>query len=298
MAFRGQYEIDLHEAAHCILLKNVFSPIKSAQKMHEKCDEIDALRRKYFVNVTLANAPQLSPPEAELLAEYSNLLNLGVKSGEDGEVFARLRGSVIKHPTIAMFGRRDGKGVVWGKVVGHVDASADVVIAYLWDFMSYGRTRTFYEENGNLLRYEKALENSRSKIMAASKKFPKGVENRFFKNVWVWDRQRPSGGGDGDYFAYTLAFGPAEEYALTSLFEKPFEAAEHERAVSVRGNMRGVYKVVPVAAGLSETTLIQTADLGGSIPSWVTTYSLSGHLLAVLKLQDYFRRPDRVVDKV
>jgi hypothetical protein len=88
----------------------------------------------------------------------------------------------------------------WGKAETEMDVSAEDVLAYIWNFMSYGRCAEHRSSNGNALRVALDVPESHSKLMVVGKKMMYGVDDRVTAAWWVW-RREPDGG-------YTLAGAP------------------------------------------------------------------------------------------
>ena len=287
------YDIDLNDASCMKILKQSFAPLKAAQQKYEQCDEVDTRRYHNFVSVTLVTAPSPTPAEVRLLASASALLHesVGQSSG-----YARIRGSLAAHPTLALFIKSRDKtgGDMWGKGVAQVDTTAELALGWLWTFLSYERTRAHTSAAKNLPRSEADIENSRSKIMTGAKKFPKGLGDRIFENIWVWDKMQESSGA----YYYVLTFSPASEHEWA---RKDLEAARNRTSSSlslVKATTNGVYKIRPIAPNICELTLVQCANFGGKLPAFVADANVAKGLLTLIQIQTRFRRTDRVVDKV
>jgi hypothetical protein len=72
-----------------------------------------------------------------------------------------------------------------------VDASTSAAFAWLWEYNSYERTRSYVEKNGLLLRLECEVPNTNSKICVKMKKFSQvlNVSNRLFSCWWTWRKE-------------------------------------------------------------------------------------------------------------
>ena len=302
MLVRLQYEeVNVHEMARPIILRRFFSPLKDVQKKHERCEEIDDLRRKFFIEVTMVNAPRLCPEEVRIVDAAASILDWQ-RNG-----FTRVRGSLSSHPTIEMFFVKNSEtgGAMWGNATGQVDITAENVVAWLWDFMSYERMSAHAKEHGDLPRSDVVLESTRSKIMTRTFKLPVGLGISVFENFWVWDRKQEA---NGDYY-YVLSFVPADDEMAKDVKLKSNLSAPRKQLLAtppstsaaslVRGTSRGVFRVTPLARNICELTLYQTGTLGlGNIPAWALKVRAEAALLLVEKVQERFRRTDRIVDKV
>ena len=299
MVFRGEYDADIPKKNRSIFLKSVFAPLKAAQKMYERCEEIDVSRWKHFVEVVMPNAPRLNPIEVGILDAGQALLE------EESSGFARISGSLVAHPTVSLFLKNANEGnegsEAWGKGIAQVDTAAETAVAWLWEHLSYERVLAHKEENGDLPRSEAVIEYSRCKIIRNVKKLRLGLGHRIFENLFVWDKKQKS---DGSNF-YLLSFAPADEgdgyvnAAWSSSALREARSFSNDAATFAKGTTSGAWKVNPIGQNICEVTTIQTMNLGGSrIPGWLPRATLVSGLLAVKRLQMRFRRSDRIVDKV
>ena len=251
MKIKAHFDLDLTEAVRHKLLLRSFAPLQAAQKRHEQCAAVDDLRLRYFVAVTMAHAPRPSPAEVGLLNE-----GLAILDTKDVG-YTRIRGSLADYPTLALFSKNEKEGT-WGKCTAQIDTTAENVVAWQWDFLSYNRMLDFKERNGDLPRSEGVIDSCRSKIMRGSKKFPAAVGHRIFENWWVWDKKHES---NGDYY-FVLSFAPTnEDYSggtrseAWSRSELPNPHSADRYSLFVKGTTRGVLKVIPIARNVCELTL-------------------------------------------
>ena len=92
----------------------------------------------------------------------------------------------------------------WGKATATVDAAAVSVLSWLWLFNAYSRILDHVSKNGNLIRKEILTESPHSKLGVGIIKFPGGVDNRVFANLWTW-REEANG-------SFSLALGSLEDF--------------------------------------------------------------------------------------
>ena len=292
----SQYDHDaaMSSTSNCLKLQRQSSNcLKIAQAKFERRAEVDILGLRHFISSSLSNPPPLSPIESSLLSSKKNLLQ--EDENHHSKPFARIRGSLSKRPSMAMFECADPEtGNVWGKASAAIDTSAETVVAYLWNFMSYNRLKTFEEENGTLPRYETVVPNSRTKLMVSAKRFPKGLGNRLFEAVWVWDKvsdERTS------RVSYHLAFCPPDEY-----YGGGGESTVAAGAGFVKAKTSGIWRVesllgVSNSTNICRVVLVQTADFGGILPKWVANSKVESALTTVHTLQNLFRRSDKTIDE-
>ena len=285
MFFRGRYDVNLSNKVHKSLLKNVFSPLKVAQKTYERCDEIDELSRRHFVNVTMRRAPA---PSAEDNALLLKSLEYTISDGR----YKRIRGTLMTFPTIQMFIREDATDeAAWGKSFGEVDESPELVLAYNWFLCSYERMNIHRRAHGTaLVRRTDAKESSRTQTYELEITLATGIANRCFTNSFTWFKLETD-----------ITTGQREAYVMTIDRDNgtthrgggsPFTAK------AVTGASIGIYLFEKVAPRITKFTMVQQVDLGGQIPNWlVNSFAVYG-LGITLDVQNRFRRVDRVMDKV
>lgn len=299
MCVKAYYELNLTESGRKNTMNRLFAALKSAQRRYEKCDEVDARSVHHFVTTTLSSAPNLAIDEEALLKASLSYINIDQIATLNDDGYARIRGSLVAHPTLALFTKSDSAGNFWGKGRARMDCSAATALGWLWDFTSYNRLLDFAQENGDLPRTEVVVEDSRSKITRAARRFPQGFGNRIFENWWVWERIQDVNGD----FLYVLAFAPADEYygevpsGATKLGASS-ETTTASTAPFVKGSSRGIYIVRPIALNLCEVVLVQTINFGGSLPSFHAKIRVASSLLTLKTLQTFYRRNDRDVDRV
>ena len=289
MTLQAQYSVDLPIAVQHKLLKQIFAPLKAAQEMYEKCEEVDAEELAYFATVTLRSASIPTPTEDEIALLKRSLAYRNI----EGKQYKRIRGSLEKYPTVSMFARPDteaGDGLLWGKVYGDVDDTAELVLGWFWRWCSYARVKRHRErEGGNLLRVTDASDKSRTQVVKIEYKMARGIQNRRSTLINSWFRVESENPVLGIGFYYVLAFDAVPDSSTDS---------EEFSASSVRATSFGMLSFETVAPRITKVTLVQKADLGGGIPKWLTNSLVDSALNTVVTAQELFRRTDRIVDKV
>lgn len=283
MAFRGQYEIDLPDAARSVILKHAFEPLKFAQKKHERCDEVDDLMRRLFVAKVLSNPPPVpTTDEMKLLKKSLAYLNI------DDSQYKRIRGSLKAYPSMHMFLRVElTDEAAWGKSYGDVDESAELVLAWNWFLCSYERVAVHRKGNGDLIRQTDATLNSRTQVFEVEYKMAATIANRYGVMLQSWFQLEPSSSGQKRY-AIAFETVPNRREPQDGPFTK-----NSVKAVNI-----GLYLFEEVAARISKFTMIQKVDMGGQLPTWLVNALAVFGLSTVSDVQKNFKRTDRVVDKV
>ena len=161
----------------------------------------------------------------------------------------------------------------WGKAEGDVDVSAARVLAYLWHYESYERTKP--NATNNLLFMAVGVPNSHSMFQLTELKIPLAT-NRVWACMWTWRRE-----ANDDFVV-----------ALTSIQDLPWskEKARARKLVDthksaenvVHGELRGFYRIHPLAKNVCRVTLVGQSILGGSIPDRVMN-SLMKYSLGIVK---------------
>jgi hypothetical protein len=159
--------------------------------------------------------------------------------------------------------------------------------------MTYDRIREDKSKNGNLLRKEISIPDSRSKIIMSIKKFPGALTNRVFSVIWCWRKE-----ADG---SFTLAF---EDSGKSGSFSEGAAKKEADAILetdagavkSVRAWTRGFYRVVPLAPSVCKVTFVVQGGAGGLIPL-LAINKQGKRTLSILKgLQVKYERNGRQVD--
>ena len=271
MAFRGTYDADLTEAARTVLLKQCFAFLKGAQKKHERCDEVDALQRRYFIENVMPKVPAANEHELVMI-EHALAYNV------DESEWKRVNASLKSHPTVSMFVRETKGDSAWGKAFGDIDDTINEVFAWVWQGCSYERMQTHREKNGELTRVTDASDTSRTQVIATEMKIAPGLKHRWSVTMFTW-----SFTASGDI---AVAFEPT---ARTSawLFTDGAVEAKHT----------GLYTLKKLASRITTLTLVQKAELGGAVSQWLMMMSVARAFALLLRVQEKFRRRDKVVDK-
>ena len=165
----------------------------------------------------------------------------------------------------------------WGKAEGDVDISAARVLAYLWHYESYERTKP--KATNDLLHMAVGVPDSHSMFQLVEFKIPLAT-NRVWACMWTWRRE-----ANDDFVV-----------ALTSIKDLPWskEKARARKLIDthksaekvVHGELRGFYRISPLAENVSRVTLVGQGVLGGSIPDRVMNSLIKFSLEIVKRLQD------------
>ena len=274
MVVNAQYDdVDLKDDVRLKLIsRHNFAPIKGAQKKHERCDEVDALQRRYFINEVMPKMPATDVKERALI-DVALAFNL------DDSEWQRVRGSLKKHPTAQMFVRDASDQSTWGKAHGDIDDTLKEVFAWIWFGCSYERMQMHQAKYGKLLRVTDATENSsRSQVIAAEYKIAPNFSNRWGETRYTWDTME-----SGDV---VVAFEPFAQGGA-GLFTKG----------AIEGKSTGLYHFTKVAPKITTFTLVQKVDLGGAVPNWLMKTLVKTVFSLLLRVQERFRRRDKEVDR-
>ena len=184
-------------------------------------------------------------------------------------------GTVKSH--VSYFRALSTKESAWGKSVGDVDVSAARVLAYLWHYESYERTKLM--ATNDLIHMAVDVPNSHSTFQLVEWKIPLAT-NRVWACMWTWRRE-----ANDDFVV-----------ALTSVQDLPWskEKARARKLVDthksaenvVHGELRGFYRIHPLAKNVCRVTLVAQGALGGQIPGRVMNSLIKFSLDIVKRLQD------------
>jgi hypothetical protein len=165
----------------------------------------------------------------------------------------------------------------WGKAEGDVDISAARVLAYLWHYESYERTKP--KATNDLLHMAVGVPDSHSMFQLVEFKIPLAT-NRVWACMWTWRRE-----ANDDILV-----------ALTSIQDLPWSKEKsrarklidtHKSAEKVvHGELRGFYRIHPLAKNVCRVTFVGQGALGGSIPDRVMNSLIKYSLGIVKEAQD------------
>ena len=249
--------------------------MKAAQKKFERCGEVDEEMRRYFLTVTMPNMP--APTEQELDA-----INKALTFSKDDSQYRRILGSLKMSPTVHMFAgaTETSSSKVWGKGYGDVDKSYSEVFAWTWHTCSYESMEMHRKKHGNVLIRTTDISNtSRSQVVLAEQKTVRAAANRRYETKFTWARTVAD--------TIAVAFEPTTQGGA-GLFTQG----------AVVGGIRGLYLFEKVAHDISRFTIVQSVDLGGSMPPWYVRTLVPTAVSLIRRVQQKFRRTDRVIDKV
>ena len=166
---------------------------------------------------------------------------------------------------------------VWGKAVCDVDIGAARVLAHLWHYEGYERTKPRADDN--LLHMVMGIPVSHSMFQLAEFTLPLST-NRVLACMWTWRRE-----ANDDFVV-----------ALTSIQDLPWSKEKsrarklidtHKSAEKVvHGELRGFYRIHPLAKNVCRVTLVGQSILGGSIPDRVMNSLIKFSLEIVKGMQD------------
>ena len=296
---RTTYYTELPLAKRKTVLIGTLSLISFAQEYYDRSSDIDKLKASHFITHSLKYPPPLSPMESQLLDSSVAL---------DGDAafhkqFSRMRGSLRTHPLLGAFERRVSGDASWSKVVGVVDSSAEQVLAYLWEFMSFHRVEHFLKRNGRLPRYVVPINDSRSKVIVTSAKMPRGTQHRLFESWMTWKaiKKSYSSGGPTDV-SYVLAVDTFDKYVELCHQNNDSSASSVQlmtqtRRGNAKGTRRGYNKIRVLARNVSELTIVTEEALGGRLPFWVSSFRAEEAIATLQAVQEHFNRNSREVDK-
>jgi hypothetical protein len=165
----------------------------------------------------------------------------------------------------------------WGKAEGDVDISAARVLAYLWHHMGYERTKP--KATNDLLHAVVDVPDSHCMFQVVESKIPLAT-NRMWACMWTWRRE-----ANDDFVV-----------ALTSIQDLPWsmEKARARMLIDknksadkiVLGELRGFYRIHPLAKNVSRVTFVAQGALGGQIPGSVMSSLIKFSLDIVKEAQD------------
>ena len=187
---------------------------------------------------------------------------------------------------------------LWGKAIGDVDESINDVFAWIWQVCSYERMRMHRTKHGGLLRRSAAAGDddsssgrSRSQIFSSETTISPGLKSRRQETKMTWLRQEdagtvsvcfePVGAGEGGRGDESSVVVPPPGFSKSS----------------IAATTTGMYMIKEVSPRITTLTVVQTLDLGGSLPTWLRMSLLVNALSLVGRVQDKFRRIDADVDR-
>ena len=205
----------------------------------------------------------------------------------DDEKWEKIESSsaFIKLSKIQPKGEKNKKNK-WGKAELVVDACAEEVLGWLWDYCSNERTNSVEEFEKNPREIITTMGNGLNQNLISSiKQFPWPLHNRHYivENAWmrmedgsyVYACRTPMGGEFDDIVANLVNFGRNKS--------------------QVRGDLRVFARIRNIREGGSDScsvTFLQTSDAKGSIPPKVLEREFRRQLRSVFELREKFNRDD------
>jgi hypothetical protein len=182
----------------------------------------------------------------------------------------------VKSPVSYFLALSTGESA-WGKAEGDVDVSAARVLAYLWHYESYERTKP--KVTNDLLHMAVGVPDSHSMFQLVEFKIPLAT-NRVWACMWTWRQE-----ANDDFLV-----------ALTSIQDLPWSKEKtHVRNLInkrksaekvVHGELRGFYRIHPLAENVCRVTFVAQGALGGQIPDRVMKSLIKYSLGIVEEVQD------------
>ena len=170
--------------------------------------------------------------------------------------------------------------LIWGKAIGEVYESAEMVLAWAWRNCSNDRVARHRSQYGNLLRRTDATDQSRRQHYQAEYKVPAiGFNNRRAEIDQTWFKLE--GGLNGnDAYAMTTETNPKSAYM------DPEELGFTKS--SILASTKALYTFERIAPLTTRVSMIQQGDLNGTCPVWVKNYAITKGLSMVSELQQKF----------
>ena len=179
----------------------------------------------------------------------------------------------------------------WGKSKAKIHCAAKYLLAYLNNHCSNERlSKHRMTEGPRCPRNASIVEGTRSTLVSAVIRFPNPIANRLFQGWQCWVGPEPDANGIP---MFTFAFVDISSYPG----EKPPGVFREEKSPNlVRGRSSGLYLIKELSSNVCEYTLIQSYDVGGSVPSWIIDFKLRARLSRTDEIRTKFERNGNVVD--
>ena len=271
-------------------LMSELNVLSSASKFFSKHSFVDDETRKLFLSHYLPSCPPPSAYEAALLSRSY------LYTSDDASItapFKRIRGSLTTFPTVEMYeSMKEGEQIAWGKTRGTIHESAELCLAWMWDWCGYERLQQHQVENGDTMRVKFDVPRSRSMIISQVATLPMPFKKRVFDTRFVWGKAEFR-----SHEAYIIGFEPLalDKPLCKEVDHLPF--VHDGKKNTVKGTTVGVYVFEVLAPRLTRMTLIQRGDAGGSLPLWLMNRGLAYSLDVILSVQGRYQRSNIAVDK-
>ena len=225
---------------------------------------IDQEVRSQFISM-ISNAPT-GDDQTQLM--IARCLKLGDISAGN---FTELKSDSYR---IKYFRKRDysvSRNVAIGKSVTEVDASAETVLAWRWDWDSNEKMAIHRGDRRSVSRSVVEKISANCVIVETTKKFPFPFKNREFVVQTVWSKLK-----DGSFL-----------YCWESV--KDTNYMYEGRAI--RADSRGFIRIVPLPGNCRcKFEIVRRIDVGGRIPDWVFNLKIKHGLSTTSELHKAFDR--------
>ena len=179
-----------------------------------------------------------------------------------------------------------GESNAWGRASATIDASAEKVVAWFWDYCSNERIATVRNFEKNPRELIKSVSDNHN-IFSTVKTMPWPSRTRqfVFENTWM---KREDG-------SFVYAFRPPQTDAYDDITH--LDLAKKSRRMVIRGELWGFVTIKPDGASSCTITYVKLIDLKGHTPPKIMDLQIPIGLKHVFQLRDKFNRDDEI-DKI
>ncbi|GMI37358.1 hypothetical protein TeGR_g5104 [Tetraparma gracilis] len=279
MTAKGHATPGHYDQAH-LLLDDLLGLLPILFGLTERAAEIDAAELEELA--AYFRTSPLPPTPAE---------NVTIESAcaDADKPWRRIPGTVLS--PVALFQFVSAKDLPWGKAVADIDASPEMILAFLWNFMSYERVK-IHRSEGAKLRLGVPVPGSHTTFQAIGAQLGPTIDDRIAAVRFTWRKE-------GSGYLATVTPAAQEHSGGSSEIQNRFMAAvEAERIATkaVMADFNGLYRITRRAANVSRVTLVGTGNPKGKIPKFVLDRTVVWSLNMLVTLHDKHERNGKEVD--
>ena len=178
-----------------------------------------------------------------------------------------------------------GESNAWGKAAAAVDANAEEVVAWFWDYCSNERMASAKNFEKNPRELIKAISDNHA-VFNTMKSMPWPLHTRQFVFESTWTKREDGG--------FVYAWRPPK--ADTHYDSSQPSMGKSKRKI-VRGASRGFTVIMPEGSSNCTIVHVQQADAGGHLPAKIMDLQIPKMLKPVIQVHNKFNRDDEI-DKI
>ena len=274
--------------------------------------EEDAESLRLFVDISMHTVPA---PTQEEQDQLKRMLTVG-----DDFTFERFRGGIFANYSSVEMYRRSAKeegdeadATGWGRCIGDIDESIEMVLAWFWNQCSNERLEIFKKNNGkrfrHLVKVSDATVGSRTQIVKQEVKIhAPGLSNRRVTGKMTWLKVEEGvngheayaivlknvpedfiGGHVDDVFSKNSIKAGTSLVGVGNTFACEHALANSKSCTTQHADIEALFLFEKLGSSKTRLTLTGYMKLGGRLPSWTKQIATARVLSIVMEGQVRFK---------